>query len=280
MKKRSKIFSIANQKGGVCKTTAAITLAQYFAAVERKKVLIIDLDAQGNASHGLGIQKPTDAVYSILVKGTDIPAVLLSAREHLDIVTSGPKRTADSLAISLMTEYQQNAKFALSLAFNNFIEENGYDYVFIDTPPAAGLLQMSAVIMSDYIICPIVPKLFALEGLSEMLATYATIVRMPDLETPPVFFGVLMSMYDRTKNVTQRMLSRSIKMLGGDASRILPPIPTDVKVEEGYERGQTIFEYAPNSPAAIGYENGSVAVHNSAGRVGGYLHIADIIKAL
>ena len=137
MKKRSKIFSIANQKGGVCKTTAAITLAQYFAAVERKKVLILDLDAQGNASHGLGIQKPTDAVYSILVKGTDIPAVLLSARENLDIVTSGPKRTANSLAISLMTEYQQNAKFALSLAFNNFIEENGYDYVFIDTPPAA-----------------------------------------------------------------------------------------------------------------------------------------------
>jgi chromosome partitioning protein len=280
MKKRSKIFSIANQKGGVCKTTTAITLAQYFAAVEGKKVLIIDLDSQGNASHGLGINKPVDGVYSILIKDTPIHAVIQQARDNLDIVTSSPKRTADTLSINLMTEYQENAKFALTLAFGQFIEDNKYDYVFIDTPPAAGLLQMSAVILSDYIICPIIPKRFALEGLTEMLATYATIVRMPDLEIPPVFFGVLPSLYDRSRKITQTMIGNAVRLMGGDASRILPPILTDVKVEEGFERGLTIFEYAPNSPAAIGYELDGSGPRNSLGRVGGYLHIIEIISAL
>ena len=279
MKKRSKIFSIANQKGGVCKTTTAITLAQYFAS-RGKKVLIIDLDSQGNASHGLGINKPVDGVYSVLIKDTPIHAVIQPARENLDIVTSSPKRTADTLSINLMTEYQENAKFALTLAFAKFIEDNQYDYVFIDTPPAAGLLQMSAVILSDFIICPIIPKRFALEGLTEMLATYATIVRMPDLESPPVFFGVLPSLYDRSRKITQTMIGNAVRMLGGDASRILPPILTDTKVEEGFNQGLTIFEYAPTSPAAIGYEQEGRGPRNSLGRVGGYLHIVEIISAL
>ena len=280
IKKRSKIFSIANQKGGVCKTTTAITLAQYFATVAKKKVLIIDLDSQGNASHGLGINKPTDGVYSILIKDTPIHAVMQPARENLDIVTSSPRRTADTLSINLMTEYQENAKFALSLAFGRFIEDNGYDYVFIDTPPAAGLLQMSAVILSDYIICPIIPRRFALEGLTEMLATYATIVRMPDLETPPVFFGVLPSLFDRSRKVTQTMMGHVVRMMGNDVSRILPPILTDTKVEEGFERGLTIFEYFPNSPAVIGFEQEGSGPRNSLGRVGGYLHLVEIIGAL
>ena len=275
-RKKCKIFSIANQKGGVGKTTTTISLAQYFAS-KGQKVLVIDLDSQGHVAKSFG-HKASDAVLGVVISGVPIPAVILRARPNLDVISSG-KRTEPTLSTYLLSNYREKASLALASTFLGFIEEGRYDYVFIDTPPASGILQTSAVVMSDYVIVPINPERLSLEGLSEMMTTLAAVRQMPDLEVPPVFFGVLLTRYDRNTNVTKRMVTNAISMVGGDKSLILPPIPTDAKIREASEYGQTVFEFAPNSPGAIGFENDALA-KNSQGRIGGYLHLAEIIEAL
>lgn len=270
----ARIFSIANQKGGVGKSTTAVTLAQYFASVG-KKVLAIDLDSQGHFAKLLGF-RANDGLMGVFVADLEIPHILIRARDNLDIISSSKR--AESLPITLLTQYKDKANFALAATFGPFVEESGYDYVFIDTPPAPGVLQESAVVMSDYIIVPIIPHRLSLEGLSEMIATYARVCRMPELEKPPKFFGVLVTQFDRVRNITAETIADAGRMLK-DPSKILPPIPADTNVVEASKYGKTIFEFAPRSPAAIGFENGKRA-KNSLGRVGGYLHLAEIIQAI
>lgn len=275
-KKRATVISLANQKGGVGKTTATVNLADYFAR-RGKRVLIIDLDAQGHVAKAFGKQ-PTNALWNIMAADLEIHHVKVEARPGLEIIASSKKNA--SLPMYLATEYKDRVNFALSAVFTPFIEKEGYDYVFIDTPPAIGVLQTSAVVMSDYIIVPILPKRYALEGLADMIATYAQVTRMPELSTPPVFFGVLVTQFDRVLKTTKEMLQNAGDMLK-NPSLILPPIPIDANIEKGCDVGQTIFEFAPNSPAAIGIDIDNVGKsHNSMGKLGGYLHIGEIIEAL
>jgi chromosome partitioning protein len=273
-KKKATIITLANQKGGVGKTTSAVNLSYYFSC-RGKHVLLIDMDAQGHAAKAFGCNS-SNALWNIMAADQEINSVKITARPGLDIIASSKKN--ESLQTYLTIQYQDRVNFALSAVFSPYIEAEGYDYVFVDTPPSSGVLQTSAVVMSDYIIVPILPKMFALHGLADMISTYATITRMPELSKPPVFFGVLVTQFDRVLKTTKEMLQLAGDMLH-NPSLILPPIPIDANVEKGCDVGKTIFEFAPDSPAAIGLDSGGSS-HNSKGRLGGYLHIGEIIEAL
>lgn len=260
-----KTLVIANQKGGVGKTTSAINISHYF-AMRGKRVLLIDLDSQGHVSTGLNRPK-SNGLYKLLVEKENFKQVAIEARPNLFIIPN------DHTSIKV-EESVNNTPFREYLLNEILQSVTNIDLIILDTPPSTNILHILALVASDFVITPSKMDFLSLDGVGYLLKTINSLSRYPSV-TPPVFVGVLPTFFDRLTNITRSNLAQLQNSIG--EAQILNPIPTDTKIREASSYGMTIWEYAPKSQSAIGYKSTS-RIKNSEGRTGGYLHIVELLS--
>ncbi len=232
----NRIITVANQKGGVGKTTTAINLATALAAIG-EKVLIIDLDPQGNASTGLGIDRHdrTLSSYDLLVSGADIGDVAMETDvPNLSIVPS----TMDLLGVEMEIADQRDRVFKLKRAVS-VPSAAAYDYILIDCPPSLNLLTINAMAAAHSVLVPLQCEFFALEGLSQLLETVGQVrsTLNPDLDIQ----GIVMTMFDSRNNLAHQVVEDVRSHLGDKVYQTL--IPRNVRVSEAPSHGKPAILY-------------------------------------
>ena len=235
LKSLPRILAIANQKGGVGKTTTAINLASALAAV-RKRVLVIDLDPQGNASTGLGLSKSDRQVnaYHLLIGDSDFPGTCLETDiPGLDVVPSGVDLAGAEIELVDVADRLQRLKAALEE------QVSPYDYVLIDCPPALGLLTINALIAADAVLVPLQCEFFALEGISQLVRTINRIRKAynPELEIQ----GIVLTMFDQRNNLSDSVASEVRDHFGDIVYDTV--IPRNVRVSEAPSFGKPVLLY-------------------------------------
>lgn len=240
-----KVISIANQKGGVGKTTSAINLAASLAAIEHS-TLIIDIDPQSNTTSGLGIESKTvtNSIYEVMVGGVDISdAVRETELDYLDLVPSHINLVGAEIEM-----VDRNERERILIKAVEQIKEN-YDFVIIDCPPSLGLLTINALTSSDSVMIPVQCEYFALEGLGQLLNTIK-IVRQhlnPDLEIE----GVILTMYD-TRTRLSNQVADEVKRYFDDKV-FSSVISRNVRLAEAPSFGKPAILYDANSVGAKNY---------------------------
>ena len=235
-----KIISFVNQKGGVGKTTTTINLAAYLATT-RRKVLVVDLDPQANASSGLGLQDVQRGIYDVLMgEATAQEVIRETEQKNLFVLPS----TADLAGATVeLSEEPTRLKTVLSTL-------QGFDVVLIDAPPSLGALAINALVASDAIIVPLQAEYYALEGVAGMLDT---VERIKNNLNPNVkLLGIVVTMFDTRTNLAQQVeqnVREHFKELV-----FWSVIPRNVKLSEAPSYGQTINRYAPISSGAGAYK--------------------------
>ncbi len=262
-----KTLAIANQKGGVGKTTTAVNLAVYLADQYQKEILIVDLDSQGHVCTSLGLAKNA-GLYGSLVEEIELNELVVEARPNLDVLPNDHSNEAVK-------------NFVMSKSFREYmlhrwlqVNASHYDLVILDCPPGTDVLHILALVAADYLIIPSIMDHLSLDGIKGILTTVAGLNEFPGVDAPRVL-GVLPTLYDRVSNETMRNLQNIITGMSGYS--VLPPIPRDTKLREASAYGQAIFEYAPSCAGSIGQLVEGTSATNSAGRVGGYLHLGEIL---
>ncbi len=242
-----KIIAFANQKGGVGKTTTCINVAAYIAAMG-KKVLIIDMDPQGNATSGVGIEKNNDlkTLYNVIDKEVIIDEVILPTRLYgLDIVPSTVDLAGAEIDLVQMNAREHVVKNAL-----NRIKDR-YDFIFIDCPPSLGLLTVNALTASDSVIIPIQCEFFALEGLTQLMNTIRLIIHHlnPELKIE----GVVLTMKDNRSNLVAQVSEEVKKFFNTKVYETY--IPRNVRLAEAPSHGLPIILYDTSSKGANAYQS-------------------------
>lgn len=241
-----KIIAVVNQKGGVGKTTTTINLASAVGALG-KRTLLVDIDPQGNATSGLGISKKSGlpTTYELLVGTASVDAaVVVTSFRNVDVLPSGMQLAGAEIELVALDRRENRLKAVLAAVRDN------YDYIFIDCPPSLGLLTLNALTAADTFLVPIQCEYYALEGLSQLMATVRQIKRLYneqlDLE------GVLLTMYDGRLNLTQQVVA--------EVKRFFPrkvfatPIPRSVRLSEAPGFGKPINYYDKSSKGARAYD--------------------------
>lgn len=241
----ARIIAIANQKGGVGKTTTAVNLAACLAAAERR-TLLIDMDPQGNASSGIGVERDEleGSVYEVLIEEMPLAdAVLPSALEFLSVVPATVDLFGAEIELvgALAREYRLGAALAPV--------RNDYDFVLVDCPPSLGLLTVNALTAVDSVMIPIQCEYYALEGLSQLLGTIRIVQKNlnPRLEIE----GVLLTMYDPRLNLARQVKEEAEEYFGEKVYRTV--IPRNVRLSEAPSFGKPVILYDILSPGAASY---------------------------
>jgi chromosome partitioning protein len=243
-----RIMTIANQKGGVGKTTTAINLATALAAIGQR-VLIVDLDPQGNASTGLGIDRRdrTFSSYEVLVEGMALErAAVPTAVPDLSIVPS----TLDLLGVEMEIANAPDRVLRLRNAVNqNRTGREPFDYVLIDCPPSLNLLTLNAMAAADSVLVPLQCEFFALEGLSQLLQTVEQIRQglNPKLEIQ----GIVLTMYDGRNNLANQVVADVRAFMGSKVYKTV--IPRNVRVSEAPSYGKPAILYDLKCPGSQAY---------------------------
>ena len=242
----AKIIAFANQKGGVAKTTTAVNLAAYVAA-EGRRVLVVDMDPQGNASTSLGIEPRglTLSTYDMLINGTSVDEVLtLTERVGLDLIPA----TTDLAGAEVEMAQLMARERLLSRSLQPISDK--YDYIFIDNPPSLGLLTINGLTAASHgVIIPVQCEYLALEGLSLLLQTIRQVREV--LNERLTVGGVVLTMYDSRTNLGQQVVHEVRTYFPDEVFETV--IPRNVRLSEAPSHGQTILSYAPNSAGALAY---------------------------
>lgn len=233
---RNRIITVANQKGGVGKTTTAINLATALAAIG-ENVLIVDLDPQGNASTGLGIDRQDRRLssYDLMIGAAEIDEIAMPTDvPNLSIVPS----TMDLLGVEMEISGQDDRVFKLKQAVS-VPAAREYDYILIDCPPSLNLLTINAMAAAHSVLVPLQCEFFALEGLSQLLETVGHVrsTLNPDLDIQ----GIVMTMYDSRNNLAHQVVEDVRSHLGDKVYRTL--IPRNVRVSEAPSYGKPAILY-------------------------------------
>lgn len=239
------VLSIANQKGGVGKTTTAVNLAAALKAI-KKQVLLIDIDPQGNATMGCGIDKYdlNNSICEVLLEECSINQAILHANDsEIDVIGSN----TDLIAAEVALLKKDNSEYTLKNAIARI--DNDYDYVIIDCPPSLNMLTVNAFTASNGIIIPMQCEYYALEGLSALMQTIEKIkaTTNPELEIT----GLVRTMYDTRNNLSNEV---SIQLQQYFSHKVFKTIvPRNVKLAEAPSFGQAAISYARSSKGAISY---------------------------
>ncbi|ABV73007.1 soj protein [Rickettsia canadensis str. McKiel] len=240
-----KVIAIVNQKGGVAKTTTTVNLATAFAALN-KKVLVIDLDPQGNSSTGFGIsqQQRKNTIYQVLINLIELKdAIIATNIPNLEIITSNTNLSAAELDL---TKLKDREYILMKLLKEIKIL---YNYIIIDCPPSLNLLTVNALVASDEVLIPMQCDFYSLEGLSHLLKTIKIVEKK--LNPKIKIVGILFTMYDKRNRLTEQVEDDVRKCLGALVFKTV--IPRNIKLSEAPSYGKPAIIYDYKCSGAVAY---------------------------
>ncbi len=240
-----RVYALANQKGGVGKTTTAVNVGAYLANAG-KRVLLVDVDPQANATSSLGIDKNalSRSIYDVLI-GSESPASIITLTNvvGLDLLPSSPALAGAEVELVEVTGRELRLRRALEVV------RPRYDFVLIDTPPSLGMLTLNALTAADGVLIPIQCEYLPLEGLSQLLRTIE-LVRQ-NLNAGLLIRGLIMTMYDPRTNLSREVIEEVRRHFPNIVFRAI--IPRSVKLSEAPSYGESILSYAPESSGGQAY---------------------------
>ncbi len=241
----SRIYALANQKGGVGKTTTAVNLAVYLAALGQR-VLLVDVDPQANATASLGVDKNavSCSMYNVFIASAGLPVVIVATPQaNLELAPSSPQLAGAEIELVEMRGRETRLRAALRSV------RDRYDYIFIDCPPSLGLLTVNALAAAHGVVVPVQCEYLALEGLTQLMTTIQLVRRSlnPTLQVR----GLVMTMFDRRANLARQVYEEVEKHFVGMVFAAV--VPRSVRLSEAPSYGLPILSYAPDSAGAAAY---------------------------
>ena len=261
---KTRIFTVANQKGGVGKTTTAVNLAAAL-SMGGLKVLVIDLDPQGNASTAFGIDRvANEGIYEVLINDLPMASVVQKVANfpHLEIIAAN----SDLAGAEIQLVPTVAREFRLQSALQTFLiakQNTGqrFDYVFIDCPPSLGLLTINALTAADEVLVPIQCEYYSLEGLSLLIQTLTEVQKR--LNPKIILSTIVLTMFDSRTRLASDVAENVRKHF--PEQLINTPIPRAVRVSEAPSYGQTVMTYDASSPGAVAYMSVAREIANRGG---------------
>ncbi|KPL78688.1 hypothetical protein ADN00_05410 [Ornatilinea apprima] len=234
------IIAFANQKGGVGKTTTAVTLADGLARLGHK-TLLVDLDPQGHVAIALGMEK-TPGLYRLICLDERLEKVVITARPNLDILGSD-KRTEKVKRQITLSDFRESILL-------DTLQTSSYEFILLDLAPSLDVLHINGLVASDWVIIPTRLDALAVDGVKEILLTMGEVAQRGYSFKG---YAILPTFFDRTTRETLTQFQEITRAFG---TNVWPPVPQDTRVRESAAFGKTLEEYSASSPAMVGFQDG------------------------